>query len=294
MYRHIVKNTVCVACVAAFVSFGTQTSTASGVYWNLFNIEGENTQSAVYVTYSTRNDMLTDQNRTGNFIPAGFGAAMNVVGSGSDGNTYWNLFNIEGENTQSAVYVTYSALNDMLTDQNRTGNFIPAGFGAAMNVVGSGSDGNTYWNLFNIEGENTQSAVYVTYSALNDMLTDQNRTGNFIPAGFGAAMNVVGSGSDGNTYWNLFNIEGENTQSAVYVTYSALNDMLTDQNRTGNFIPAGFGAAMNVVGSGAWVPLDINPVPLPTALPLFATGLGALGLLGWRRKRKKAAAMVAA
>jgi hypothetical protein len=25
--------------------------------------------------------------------------------------------------------------------------------------------------------------------------------------------------------------------------------------------------------------------PLPTALPLFATGLGALGLLGWRRKR---------
>ena len=26
--------------------------------------------------------------------------------------------------------------------------------------------------------------------------------------------------------------------------------------------------------------------PLPAALPLFATGLGALGLLGWRRKKK--------
>jgi hypothetical protein len=26
--------------------------------------------------------------------------------------------------------------------------------------------------------------------------------------------------------------------------------------------------------------------PLPAALPLFATGLGTLGLLGWRRKRK--------
>ena len=30
----------------------------------------------------------------------------------------------------------------------------------------------------------------------------------------------------------------------------------------------------------------IEPTPLPAALPLFATGLGGLGLLGWRRKRK--------
>ena len=32
-----------------------------------------------------------------------------------------------------------------------------------------------------------------------------------------------------------------------------------------------------------------SAVPLPAALPLFATGLGALGLLGWRRKKKVAA-----
>ena len=31
-------------------------------------------------------------------------------------------------------------------------------------------------------------------------------------------------------------------------------------------------------------------VPLPSALPLFATGLGALGLLGWRRKKSAIAA----
>ncbi len=31
-----------------------------------------------------------------------------------------------------------------------------------------------------------------------------------------------------------------------------------------------------------------SQTPLPAALPLFASGLSALGLLGWRRKRKKA------
>lgn len=34
---------------------------------------------------------------------------------------------------------------------------------------------------------------------------------------------------------------------------------------------------------------SVNATPLPAALPLFASGLGGLGLLGWRRKRKSAA-----
>ena len=37
---------------------------------------------------------------------------------------------------------------------------------------------------------------------------------------------------------------------------------------------------------------DFTPpadTPLPAALPLFTTGLGALGLIGWRRKKKSAA-----
>jgi hypothetical protein len=31
---------------------------------------------------------------------------------------------------------------------------------------------------------------------------------------------------------------------------------------------------------------SVSETPLPAALPLFATGLGVVGLLGWRRKRK--------
>ena len=34
--------------------------------------------------------------------------------------------------------------------------------------------------------------------------------------------------------------------------------------------------------------------PIPATLPLFATGLGAMGLFGWRRKRKNAASIAAA
>jgi hypothetical protein len=260
---------------------------ATPVYWNLFNIEEENQQNAVYITYASLDDMLNDTNRTGSFVPDAVGnSAENVVGSGSDGLTYWNLFNIEEENQQNAVYITYASLDDMLNDTNRTGSFVPDAVGnSAENVVGSGSDGLTYWNLFNIEEENQQNSVYITYASLDDMLNDTNRTGSFVADTVGnSAENVVGSGSDGLTYWNLFNIEEENQQNAVYITYASLDDMLNDTNRTGSFVPDTVGnSAENVVGSGAFV-VAATEVPAPPALALLGAGLA--GLVAGRRRKK--------
>jgi hypothetical protein len=54
---------------------------------------------------------------------------------------------------------------------------------------------------------------------------------------------------------------------------------------------------LNLSSGGDPVPFsltaDLTPTPVPAALPLFATGLGGLGLLGWRRKRKYTAAIAA-
>ena len=43
----------------------------------------------------------------------------------------------------------------------------------------------------------------------------------------------------------------------------------------------------NLWGTGA---VYTAPTPLPGALPLFATCLGVLGLLAWRRRKRKLAA----
>lgn len=37
---------------------------------------------------------------------------------------------------------------------------------------------------------------------------------------------------------------------------------------------------------GEVISADAPATPLPAAFPLFATGLGGLGLLGWRRRRR--------
>jgi len=72
---------------------------------------------------------------------------------------------------------------------------------------------------------------------------------------------------------------------------------LTDYNyTTANY--TGPGCFTCTTGTGNYNPGFANTAtpsatPLPAALPLFATGLGTLGLLGWRRKRKNAAVLAA-
>jgi hypothetical protein len=131
-----------------------------------------------------------------------------------------------------------------------------------------------YWNVFNIEEETSFGAGFVTYNSVTDMLLDQNRVGVFSPDGLGSSENnIVGSGSDGTTYWNVFNIEEETSFGAGFVTYNSLLDMLLDQNRAGVFSPDGLGSSENnIVGSGAFV-AGPSMVPEPSAILLFGVGI---------------------
>jgi hypothetical protein len=86
----------------------------------------------------------------------------------------------------------------------------------------------------------------------------------------------------------------------VYNTPTGLDvgaTAVTQQTILGLFLRSGLGLELELLSDIAVVRMfaDLeavtppqNPVPLPAALPLFATGLGALGWFGWRRKRTRA------
>jgi len=48
------------------------------------------------------------------------------------------------------------------------------------------------------------------------------------------------------------------------------------------------GGVSDGLGGAAYydVRISAGATPLPATLPLFASGIGGLGLLGWRRKKK--------
>jgi hypothetical protein len=77
----------------------------------------------------------------------------------------------------------------------------------------------------------------------------------------------------------------------VPTTYTSGAPLSASQITFDNATLASLGITPDETFTWRWGPaadqsFTIDTTPLPAALPLFASGLGALGLLGWRRKRR--------
>ena len=102
-------------------------------------------------------------------------------------------------------------------------------------------------------------------------------------------LGTIGSGTS-------FSISNSNGFSVLFPNYSGTtNDfnlfagLVSDARFTSVSL---MGTQREGFGDGIFMDnlyIGHSAVPLPAALPLFATGLGALGLLGWRGKRKQPA-----
>lgn len=85
-----------------------------------------------------------------------------------------------------------------------------------------------------------------------------------------------------------------NFSSITPVVNSLLSDALTIRLETNDGATIQFVSLEGVTVDWAAATLNINystpaTVPVPTALPLFGTGLAIMGFVGWRRKQHKSA-----
>jgi hypothetical protein len=141
------------------------------------------------------------------------------------------------------------------------------------NVIsaGGGSSGSATYNL---GGATTYSLLWGSPDAYNTVTfwTGANGTGSVIDT-------LAGPASFTGANVGCYVADTCQGQYASLVTFTA-----SVAGSIGSVVLADTGEAAFEFGT---------VTPLPAALPLFATGLGALGLLGWRRKRKNTVAVPA-
>jgi hypothetical protein len=170
----------------------------------------------------------------------------------------------------------------------------PSGSNISPNSTGAG-----LYAIGNVTGSTSVGSVVQSYKTGNGTITMSNVNGNPITA--------PASGNPG-----FYFREGQ----AVQYTPDSVNGVVNGTSGTWSVIattPSTEGAVIfSILDNGAlgnnfmleWAMTCANDVflgsvnlppgeqfstPLPAAFPLFASGLGALGFLGWRRKQRTAA-----
>ncbi len=201
-------------------------------------------------------------------------------------------------------------------------SLLGAAFAAASYVVAMGSANAV---TFNVTGSNVLGQT-VTGTIDGDAgLTTLNAINLVIPAMSGSPFNVIDdytgnqlaadtTPSGNHDAFISFFFSSSDTDAYIntlLTTYAGLQAFYTSQHSAALFAcvdpahqPAAPGcgtdadatfaaqlAALDVLRQtnfGATVVAQVETTPLPAALPLFASGAGLLGFLGWRRKRKVA------
>jgi len=132
----------------------------------------------------------------------------------------------------------------------------------------------------------------------------------------GSAVNVIKTGSGAGLYWNVGSSATLDTTTSFQGNILALTSIsLLNGATIGCGRALADNAAVTMIANTIGIGCDSNgfsggltvdesglptalafaaAVPLPGTLPLFAAGLGMLGLFGWRKKRKDAAVLAAA
>jgi hypothetical protein len=142
--------------------------------------------------------------------------------------------------------------------------------------VGSGHDPSNYYFYFAggslltitfMEGNNGTNA----HIGVN-LFSYDNNNNTYDPTPLGSL-----SGIDNTNTFTVFTLLSNGALTAGYYIINTYLEVAGDPNYQINFYSE--------------TPIhDDSATPLPGALPLLASGLGALGLLGWRRKKKTALA----
>ena len=164
---------------------------------------------------------------------------------------------------------------------NEVGANVVATGNGSFDLTGLTFDANNNLTLYGII--NAQIGEIVTGPGSEDVYVG----GISGPSSFGISGAMVASSGSGDSV-GVQDLGGALIVPQGYVSGTTLSDTSTYDSATFNSLGVTPGTYEWTWGGGAYqsFTLEIGQTPLPAALPLFLTGLGALGLLGWRRRRK--------
>jgi len=206
-------------------------------------------------------------------VSAASASTVGVTVSANGSNTVVGVTAAPGAGPDGGNQLGATAVQYYITLGNANGTYGVGGFGLSSDTGNGGGTESMFLKFSPVSGN---SVLTVRFQDL-----DLNHAND--PAGFLESLRVYTGG--GTALTPLITdigglVTGNSSEQVLKLALGVVNDPL--------WLRLDFRASSTFDGrnTAEYLVATVDPVPLPGALPLFVTGLGALGLLNWRRKRK--------
>jgi hypothetical protein len=258
----------------------------------------------VNISSSANNNIYTDLNQ--NFPNTGPGVPGSHTGTANASFVFtpWTYT----PPAAAATGVPYTSFSSPLGNNGVSFQLNSNAAGQDFTQIGaSGPAGYTGPNPLTVSiGQNNVETVYALMAAYNGQSFNvtfngaggaQTFSNIFIPDFAGGSINSCTSGLCVQTVYQVTDVGGQgtgnsatgntNTYDLTEVAFTMNSALAVGLLNSATITSNGYETLL--FGLTTESPTSVTTTPLPAALPLFASGLGALGLLGWRRKRRTAA-----
>jgi hypothetical protein len=171
-------------------------------------------------------------------------------------------------------------------------SFLPGYYDLGSTTTGLFAEGNNDGNLYSINS-NTGAATLIGPTLLGNFMSTGSDTLYETGLNYLSSINTTTGAATLVGFPNVGYIDVVAEGGTIYAVSEDLKIYtLNNSNDAATFLS-------NVSGTSSffWGLAPDSPpaaTPLPAALPLFATGLGVMGLIGWRRMRKNTTAFAVA
>ena len=186
-----------------------------------------------------------------------------------------------GQITNNLGLSQYDTLTDLINLTPANSSALP-GLPGAVSVGGLAFDGNQYLLLTETDpGQITNNLILSRYDTLTDLINLTPANSNFLPS-LASAVSVAGLTFDGSQYLLLTETDpGQITNNLTLSRYDTLTDLINLTPANSNILPS-LASAVSARGL-SYTFESVSPVPEPTAMMLFASGLASLCVV---RRRK--------
>ena len=232
-----------------------------------------------YASFNSVTDLLNFNTSGVGFLPS-LAPAVSVAGLAHDGTQFHMLVESDPGGANNLNYASFNSVTDLLNFNTSGVGFLPS-LAPAVSVAGLAHDGTQFHMLVESDPGGANNLNYASFNSVTDLLNFNTSGVGFLPS-LAPAVSVAGLAHDGTQFHMLVESDPGGANNLNYASFNSVTDLLNFNTSGVGFLPS-LAPAVSVAGFAAGIESSSNPIPEPSTMLLFGTGL--VGLATWRWKR---------